>query len=103
MKISPIQQRAQDRGAHLEVSVMHREISKTTAPKQPYDDDVALLKARIAELEAEVDSLEEEVVDLLVELEAEPDPGLLADIRSDLEKGDVEFALVRIGRAIGWC
>ncbi|WSH73878.1 hypothetical protein U8Q02_10555 [Rhizobium leguminosarum] len=83
---------------------MHREISKTIAPRgQPDDDDVAQLKARIAELEAEIDSLEEEVVALEIELEAEPDPGLLADIRSDLEKGDVEYALIRIGRAIGWC
>lgn len=82
---------------------MHGEISKSTAPKQLDDDDVAPLKARIAELEAEVDGLEDEIIDLVIELEAEPDPGLLADIRSDLEKGDVEFALVRIGRAIGWC
>lgn len=81
---------------------MHREISKTTAPKQADDDDVAPLKARIAELEAEVADLEDEVIDLEIELEAEPDPGLLADIRSDLEKGDIEYALVRIGRAIGW-
>ncbi|WP_106795299.1 hypothetical protein [Rhizobium sp. H4] len=82
---------------------MHREISKTTAPKQPDDDDIAPLKARIAELEAEVTDLEDEVSDLEIELEAVPDPDLLADIRSDLEQGDVEYALVRIGRAIGWC
>ncbi|MGO6880696.1 hypothetical protein ACCS44_17650 [Rhizobium ruizarguesonis] len=81
---------------------MHREISKSTAPKQPDDDDVAQLKARIAELEAEVADLEDEVIDLEIELEAAPDPDLLADIRSDLEQGDLEYALVRIGRAIGW-
>jgi|GEM_PF-6148281 len=65
-------------------------------------DDVALLKARIAELEAEVNDLEDDVVDLEMELEAAPDPDVLADIRRDLEQGDVEYALIRIGRAIGW-
>jgi hypothetical protein len=82
---------------------MHREFPKNTAPNLPDGDDVALLKGRIAELEGEVADLEDEVLELEIELEAEPDPGLLADIRSDLEKGDVEYALVRIGRAIGWC
>ncbi|QFI65228.1 hypothetical protein [Sinorhizobium alkalisoli] len=65
-------------------------------------DDTAPLKARIAELEAEVSDLEDEVADLEIELEAAPDPDLLADIRRDLEQGDVEYALIRIGRAIGW-
>ncbi|MBB4339519.1 hypothetical protein [Rhizobium leguminosarum] len=81
---------------------MHREISKSTAPKQAGDDDIALLKARIAELEVRVNDLEDEVIDLEIELEEVPDPDLLADIRSDLEQGDCEYALVRIGRAIGW-
>ncbi|MGR9231171.1 hypothetical protein ACU8MG_06235 [Rhizobium leguminosarum] len=81
---------------------MHREISKTIAPRQPDDDDVAPLKARIAELEDEIADLEVEVIDLELELEAAPDPDLLADIRRDIEQGDAEYALIRIGRAIGW-
>ncbi|MBY4608982.1 hypothetical protein ACU8NH_06285 [Rhizobium leguminosarum] len=79
----------------------HRENPKSRAPKQA-GDEIALLKARIAELEDEIADLEVEVIDLELELEAAPDPDLLADIRSDLEQGDLEYALVRIGRAIGW-
>ncbi|AGA07735.1 hypothetical protein CN151_15740 [Sinorhizobium meliloti] len=65
-------------------------------------EDITLLKAEIAELEAEVSNLIFKVTDLQIELDAAPDPDLLADIRRDLEQGDVEYALIRIGRAIGW-
>ncbi|MBY5501257.1 hypothetical protein HFO82_21920 [Rhizobium leguminosarum] len=78
---------------------MHREISKTSDPKPAGDDDIALLKARVAELEDEIAHLEDEVDDLET---TALDPSLLEDIRSDLQRGDLEYALVRIGRAIGW-